>query len=95
MFFDESLHLVSVVDESSNDGLSVKSLCRVFGLHFESKYLHEGSNYLALAHDLEPVDDPDDGRFKCEHVSLREDFDCSEASLESEGHFDLSHEFSP
>ena len=98
MFFGNVVHLAAVVKNSSKDGRCVESLCKCFGIAFESKYLgldHEPlSNDLGLNHDLVPADDPAEALYKCDRVP-REDFDCSEASLESEGEFDISQELSP
>ena len=81
------------------DGRPVMACCTWFSIESSPKTRIEEVtksdqplNDLVLNHDLQPVDDQDDVRFKSEHVPLREDFDCSEASLESDGDLDLSPE---
>ena len=93
MFFNESLHVAACADESSNDGHFVKTFCSWFNPNFESLWVDVGLTkcdlppiVLVSNHDkLQPAEDQEDALFKSEQVTLKEDFDCSDASLESEG----------
>jgi len=107
MFFGSEVQLAAscdelsdVFDDSSNDVLSVKLSCSWLGIKFKSRNLEPDaiSNCLALSHhEFQPADDPGIALSKSEQVTPKEDFDCSDASLESEGDFnnllELSDDF--
>ena len=100
MFFGDNLCLAAEIDVSLQENQSVQAMCLWLGIHFKSKHLElcseqiivSSSNDLVLNQDLVHADEQEVTRFKPEQVSFREDFDCSEGSLVSEGEHDLSHE---
>ena len=90
MFFGNVMHLAALVFDSSKDCRSVESLCSWFGINCKSKNLKFDQEQSILASsrmELQLVDDRGDALSKSEQVAPKEDFDCSDASLESEGEF--------
>ena len=99
MFFGDRLQLLASHDDSSKDGRSIQACCNWLGINFKSKHLElNESKYLELdlsivqsPLELQPDgEDPGNALSKSEQqVTPKEDFDCSDASLESEGEFNL------
>jgi hypothetical protein len=91
MFFSSDMHLTATYDDSSMDGRLVLACCSWLSIDsLPKKRIEEVKplNDLGLNQTLlQPVDDQVDAFFKSDQVSLKDDFDCSDASLESEGEF--------
>jgi len=96
MFFGSDVQFLACDDDSSNDGLFVNLSCQWLGIKVKSRNLEPDAkrNYLTLSHqELQPVDEPWNALFKSEQVTPKEDFDCSDASMVSEGECNY-HEWS-
>jgi len=90
MFFGNDLQFLACDVDTSNEGLFVNLCCQWLGIKVKSRDLEPcaKTNCLTLSQqELQPVDDPGIALSKSEQVFLTEDFDCSDASLESEGDF--------
>ena len=91
MFFGDNLSLVAEIDsDSSKDGLDIQSCCKWLGISVNCteriiSALGQGK--------LQLDDDPENAVVVHEQVNPK-DFDCSEASLESESeYYDLQESF--
>ena len=103
MFFSCDAYLEAHIDESSSDGRSIKALCNWLGINCKSmnSVTEQDCNeriISALSHSKSQLgDDPGIALSRSEQVTPKEDFDCSDASLESEGEYinspELSDEF--